>query len=529
MGKIGFLSEPEKRPQIGGEIASIDRDITRFYVGSLRDRIIESQDSILQNKGRGDLLLYEEQLTDSQVHSCYQQRFKGFISKNWSVEPASQSRADRRAADFIRELVECLPFDSISEKMAYAVHYGFSVAEKLLMLDDGWVTLDVSKGGIRVRNRRRFKFDADGGVRLLVPDDLYTGQVMHPSRVWKIVCGSDHDDDPYGRGLGHQIFWPLFFKRGDWRYWLRFLGKFASPTAVVVVPNGASPDEKAKAQELAAAVGDGVEGLWRYENTFLEAFEAQRSGTADYNILNDKCDAAISKIILSQTMTTDNGSSRSQAEVHQDVSQSIIEADSDLICQSFNDQVIAPLVYWNLDKLGQNAQPPRLWRQVEAEEDQNTKAERDTKLFAMNYRKTLQQIQEDYGEGYELIEQSAPEPARDGQQQPSGDLSGVDVPENGSGAVSNLLGASFSEAIFAERQKTTVDHFLERLQQQAQPELERMTTTIREALDSSEDLVEFREKLDGLYPNLNGEVLASVMAEAMYASRLAGLYESQEE
>jgi phage gp29-like protein len=55
------------------------------------------------------------------------------------------------------------------------------------------------------------------------------------------------------------------------------------------------------------------------EGMMVELIEASRSGTADYSGFADHLDSAIAKVILSQTMTTDNGSSRSQAEVHSGV------------------------------------------------------------------------------------------------------------------------------------------------------------------------------------------------------------------
>ncbi len=80
---------------------------------------------------------------------------------------------------------------------------------------------------------------------------------------------------------------------------------------------------------------------------------------------------------------------------------------------------------------------------------------------------------------------------------------------------------------FAEAQPDTVDRFVSQLREKAQPEFAQMVATVRRALDDSTDLVQFREKIDQLYPNLQGEALTKLMAEAMFASRLAGVFESQ--
>ena len=42
----------------------------------------------------------------------------------------------------------------------------------------------------------------------------------------------------------------------------------------------------------------------------IELIEAARSGTADYEALYERMDKAIAKVVLSQTMTTEDGASR---------------------------------------------------------------------------------------------------------------------------------------------------------------------------------------------------------------------------
>ena len=113
-------------------------------------------------------------------------------------------------------------------------------------------------------------------------------------------------------------------------------------------------------------------------------------------------DASISKVILSQTMTTDDGSSRSQAEVHQDVLQSVIKSDADLMCESFNRQVVTWLTEWNFP----NATPPRVWRNTEPEEDLMARAERDNKISTLGYEPTEEYITEIYGDGWKKKETS---------------------------------------------------------------------------------------------------------------------------
>jgi len=96
-------------------------------------------------------------------------------------------------------------------------------------------------------------------------------------------------------------------------------------------------------------------------------------------------------------MTTDDGSSRSQAEVHKGVADWVVKSDADLLCESFNRGPMAWLTAWNFPE----AQPPRVWRHTEPPEDLQTRAERDNKIFALGYEPTEQYIEETYGAGWQ--------------------------------------------------------------------------------------------------------------------------------
>ncbi|RLA49860.1 MAG: F, portal protein, partial [Gammaproteobacteria bacterium] len=112
------------------------------------------------------------------------------------------------------------------------------------------------------------------------------------------------------------------------------------------------------------------------------------------------------KVVLSQTMTTDDGSSRSQAEVHAGVRQEVIDADADLIADSFRRTIGTWLTEWNFP----GAATPHVVRNTEPEEDLATRAERDTKIHALGYNPTDDYIEETYGIGWEKREEPEIEP-----------------------------------------------------------------------------------------------------------------------
>jgi SPP1 gp7 family putative phage head morphogenesis protein len=78
-----------------------------------------------------------------------------------------------------------------------------------------------------------------------------------------------------------------------------------------------------------------------------EDIEFVETGNSDaymvYDKLIERTNAEMSKLILGQTMTTDNGSSRSQSEVHERVADKYTEADKAMLQDIINTQVLPKL------------------------------------------------------------------------------------------------------------------------------------------------------------------------------------------
>lgn len=358
--------------------------------GSKYTQLLISQDTVLAQKGR-DYKVYREVLRDDQCKSCFGQRRDALLSAPWEVEPASEASADVAVADFIREMVNALDWDRITGGMHYGIWYGHAIGECMWELRDGKIWL----ADVRVRDRRRFGYDREGGLHL----NKSTGWVQMPERkFWVFNTGADHDDEPYGLGLAHWCYWLVFFKRNDIKWWLVFQEKFACPTIKGTAPAGVFKDESLRNEVLAQLRKFATDSaILAPDGVVVELLEAARSGASSYAELCEKMDDAIAKVILSQTMTTDNGSSRSQAEVHEGVRDMVVKSDSDLICRSFA-QVVRWLVDWNF---GTHVKAPRLWRIVTPPEDLNVRAERDAKIYGLGYEPTEEYITNTYGEGWQ--------------------------------------------------------------------------------------------------------------------------------
>ena len=209
----------------------------------------------------------------------------------------------KAAADWMREQLQELEWDRITDGMLYARWYGHAVAECLFQPDlvEGKVTL----ADIRVRDRARFAYANDRGAPFIWRQDLGRWWRLPERKMWTLNTGADHDDSPYGLGLAHYCYWPVFFKRNNIKFWLVFLEKFGMPTAVAKMPAGQYDNVQQRAKVRAALQAMASEtGVILPEGTEFQFLDAQRSGTQDYDTMRQAMDNSLAKIIIGQTAST---------------------------------------------------------------------------------------------------------------------------------------------------------------------------------------------------------------------------------
>lgn len=384
--------------QLAQEIATTrdGRDITQPYISELQ----EARDPLLFQSV--DWGVYDKIFRDDQVKSTWQQRVGAVVSREWNVIAGGDAPIDKEAADALNQNLVDIGLDRTTEKMLKAVFNGYSVAEMLwgYREKDGLIGFT----GIKVRNARRFRYDKDGAFRMLTRQNM-RGELLPPKKFWIVTAGADDDDEVYGRGLAYWLYWPTLFKRNGVKFWQTFLDKFGTPTAKATYRQGTPKEEIDKGLQALAAIATDS-GIMVPDGFVIELLEASRSGTADFATMVRYMDGAIAKIILSQTMTTDDGASLSQAKVHADVKLEVVKADADLLCESFNQ---GPAVWWR-DMNFPGAAVPKLQRLVDEEEDLGQTAETDTKLDKLGWRRTDESFRDTYGDGYERKPEPKPDP-----------------------------------------------------------------------------------------------------------------------
>lgn len=530
-------------------------DVTRPYVDAMR--IQQPDDSVLNIRGGSDYKLYEEVLRDDQVHACFEQRRRAVVGKELQVDAGGTSKKDKAAADYLREQLNNVGFDRATDMMLYGIHYGHAVSEMMYASDGRFHAL----AGIKVRNRRRFGFDGAGRLRMRTVRNP-AGELMPDKKFWAYSIGADHDDDHYGKGLGHWLYWPAFFKRNGLSYWLLFLEKFGQPTAKGEYDSNTATEKDVNTllQALTAINTDSAIAIPK--GMAVELLQAARSGTADYVALYDRMDAAIAKVILGQTASTQGTPGKlGNDELQGDVRLDLIKADADLICESFNRTVVPWLIDWNF---GDGAALPRVYRKIEQAEDTNKRAERDSKIYQMGFTPELEYINETYGgkwrEREGAVAPSAPKnlPAPDVidmDMKPSVDLESVqqaalngaqikslsDViglvqsgeldrtraralievgfPAIATQQIDRLLGTT---AQFSAAEQSPAEQMLDAARSHVEPASNAWINNIKALAEKAESLEQLRDELLSTYPDMTLDAYAEAMATVTTASKLAG-------
>ncbi len=375
------------RSGVGPLLGELGSEHTRAELARYAEEVAPHRDEVLRLHGSGDLRLYERLLRDDQVHTTFQQRRTAVIANPLRVDAGGDSPIDELAADDLREQLQALSFDRITYRMLAGLMYGYAVGECMFEPEG----LHIRLANIRVRQARRFRFAINGNLIMVSPEQ----RTMPPNKFWVFTCGADDDDNLHGQGLGHWLYWPVWFKRNADRFWALWLEKFASPTPTARGPAGMTDSEEQKLLDLLKAVTTGGR-IVIPKGVEIELLEAARQAGGDFNLFVDKMDAAIAKIVVSQTMTTDDGSSLGQAKVHLDVQRAVVRSDAELVCESFNSGPARWLTEWNWP----GAKTPIVYRDSEESEDLKLRAERDSIIASWGYRPTPEYVAETYGDGF---------------------------------------------------------------------------------------------------------------------------------
>jgi len=468
-----------------------------------------------------DFLLAAGDIEEKDLHyrAVLQTRRLAVAGLPWSVQAYDQSAAARKAADLVESVLAALDLPGCILDLMDALSKGYSVAE--LMWDvqgKEWRPVDILS-----REPHWFVWDQDTGreLRLLTEAEPVLGERLAPYK-WLPHQPRVGAGIPLLGGLARSALWAWVFKSYALRDWAAFCEMYGQPIRVGKYHAGASPDDIAVLRRAVFDVGSDAAAVLPAEMVidFIEAGGKSATGEL-YHTLIEYLDRQVSKAVLGQTMTTDQGTSGSlaQARVHDQVRGDLLRADVRALMGTINKHLVAPIVRLNL---GENVPLPSFTLVAEDIENLESLAGQLETLVGMGAPVPVWWVRERWG-----IPEVGPTDEVLVAAQP---IPGQILHSNPPCAGATHSGSDKHTAAVPEAPSfTPAELVADRLQQDNHPGMADWIERIEAMLESAGSLDEFKAMLLAAQQTLPDEALGKSLAQALAAAEAAGRFDLENE
>jgi len=294
-----------------------------------------------------DFLTLAEEMEERDLHyACELSKRKLAVSGiEPNVEPAGDDQRALDIAEEIRQLVQQPSFGDLIDGCLDGLGKGYAVVQQ------DWETSAKQwmPTNWQWRDPRFFAINrADGkALRLLTDNDPVTGEALAPWR-WVQHMPRVKMGLPIRGALARPAAVAYMLKSFALGDWMTFAEVFGMPIRIGKYHGGATPEEKATLRRAVANIGTDASAIMP-EQMKIELLERSKStgGETMYKTLCEWLDKQVSKGILGQTMSADDGASLSQAQVHNEVRMDICKADVRQLEKTLNRDVIQAYVKLN--------------------------------------------------------------------------------------------------------------------------------------------------------------------------------------
>ncbi|GAB3734970.1 phage portal protein family protein [Spirosoma lituiforme] len=308
----------------GINIRTVDR--SRMDMQRWRQALV-SAESILQPTRNLLYDLYDDATLDEHLTSVLEQRRLAITNTRLVF------KKDGEVVDDIQNLIDTEGFEDLVTYLLDSRFYGYSLCY----------------ADLAAKNELG---EPDPVVELVPRKHVVPSRTLVVADPYSIV-GVDYTQPPYNHlyvaagkpknlGLLLQAAILVLIKRADVSDWATFNEVFGQPMRVAYYTTG-DPTQKQQLESAMANAG-AMSYLVLPDGSKIEFPEVNKTGSADtYERLQKAMDGGMSKLIVGQTMTTEDGSSKSQGEVHERVAEKIARSDRRFILKLLNSRVKALL------------------------------------------------------------------------------------------------------------------------------------------------------------------------------------------
>ncbi|MBI5328864.1 MAG: DUF935 domain-containing protein [Deltaproteobacteria bacterium] len=289
--------------------------------------------------------LFEEmEEKDTHLFSILQTRKSAALGLDFEIEPYSDDKKDIEIKEFVEENINNLPaFEENLFDLLDAIGKGYSALEIMWDIKDG-ANIIKNLGWI---HPRKFTWNNSMFPKLLTEKEI-NGIDLPPFKFifHRHRTKSGH---PTRQGILRVASWFYLFKNYAVKDWLAFAEVFGMPLRLGKYDTGATKEDKDALINAVRSLGSDAAGIIS-KSTEIEFIEAAKNSGRDvYDLLVSLCNAEMSKAVLGQTLTTQQGESGSYSlgQVHNDVRRDLLEADCEMLAKTIRQDLIRPLVGFN--------------------------------------------------------------------------------------------------------------------------------------------------------------------------------------
>lgn len=453
------------------------------------------------NNSARDYLALAEEMEERDPHyaAVLGTRKRAISGLELSVEAASEDTAHEAHAGEIEALIRRPAFREMIDDALDAIGKGYSAIEILWQTQGRrWLPAYAH------RDAAFFQFDRETGRELrLIEAANHEGAELPPYKfivhLPRLKTGL-----PIRNGVARLVAFSYMCKAWTVKDWLAFADVFGMPLRLGKYGQNATDEEKATLLRAVGSIANDAAAIIPESMQIEFQAAAQSAGGPDMFLrLAEWLDKQVSKAVLGQTMTADDGASLSQAQVHNDVRLDIVESDAEQLANTLNRDLVRPFIDLNF---GVQDEYPRLVFVTPKPEDLALLADNVAKLLPHGLKVGQRALRERLG---------IPHPDDDDEL-----LGGQAIP----GEVLEVNRVSLNRAQpsppdYAEAAAAT-------LGRAAEPAIVEWLDVVRAILDTAGSLPEAMAQIEAAYNDLDIGPMAGTLGEALAAANLAGRFEA---
>lgn len=345
-----FRAEP--LPKGGALLGEVGRPTTsgintawREPLGDLKplDLAILLRDAINGNADAYLRLCEELEEREPHYRSVLSTRKLAVAGIRIDIDCPTDDAHDKAIAADVEELLQRPEAEALVTDMLDGLAKGFSCVEIIWSKDvNRWEPIRYEW-----RTQRHFLFDQEtiSIPRLRTKENTLEGEALQPFK-WIVHIPKLASGTPLRSGLAMPVSVCYMAKRYTTADWLTFLDVFGIPVRVGKFP-ASMQSRKYELLQAVARIGTDAAAVIP-EEMEIEILEAK--GSAAGTMFRDTVeywDKQTSKVVLGQTMSSDDGSSLAQSKTHERVRFDIRDADARAVAATLTKQLIIPFVQLN--------------------------------------------------------------------------------------------------------------------------------------------------------------------------------------